>query len=98
MKSVLCYPLYAYMEVLQNHILHRANCTQVHKQAPNKMAASAVSMVFYCRRGFGKSLLRKIEKFAFAGLFSKPIYQACATYFNGSDGSKQAGIGLWIAK
>ena len=56
MKSVLCYPLYVYVEVLQNHILH-ANCTQVHKQAPNKMAASAVSMVFYCRRGFGKSLL-----------------------------------------
>ena len=45
MKSVLCYPLFAYVEVLQNHILD-ANCTQVHKQAPNKMAAGAVSMVF----------------------------------------------------
>ena len=56
MKSVLCYPLFAYVEVLQNHILD-ANCTQVHKQAPNKMAAGAVSMVFHCGRGFGKSLL-----------------------------------------
>ena len=35
MKSVLCYPLYTYVEVLQNHISH-ANCTQVHKQAPTK--------------------------------------------------------------
>ena len=56
MKSVLCYPLFAYVEVLQNHTLD-ANCTQVHKQAPNKMAAGAVSMVFHCGRGFGKSLL-----------------------------------------
>ena len=50
MKSVLCYPLFAYVEVLQNHILH-TNCTQVHKQAPNKMAAGVVSMVFHCGRG-----------------------------------------------
>ena len=52
---MLCYPLYAYVEVLQNHILH-ASCTRVYKQAPNKMAAGAVSMVFHSGRGFGKSL------------------------------------------
>ena len=60
MKSVFCYPLYAYVKVLQNHILH-ANCTQVYKQAPNKMAASAVFMVFHCGHGFGKSLYETLK-------------------------------------
>ena len=48
---------------MQIHILH-ANYVQVHEQAPIKMAASTVSMVFHLRRGFGKSLLAK-------GIFSK---------------------------
>ena len=43
--------------------------------------------------------LRKVQKFAFAGLFSKPICQTCAQRaLMGSGGSKQAGTGLWIAK
>ena len=45
------------------------------------------------------SYLRKVEKFAFAGLFSKPICQTCSQRaLMGSGGSKQAGTGLWIAK
>ena len=45
------------------------------------------------------SYLRKVEKFAFAGLFSKPICQTCAQRaLMGSSGSKQACTGLWIAK
>ena len=43
------------MDGLQIHILH-ANYALVHKQAPIKMAAGAVSMVFHLGRGFGKSL------------------------------------------
>ena len=42
------------MEALQNHILH-ASCTRVHKQAPNKMAAGAVSMVFHFGAWFWKA-------------------------------------------
>ena len=40
------------MDGLQIHILH-ANYAQVHKQAPIKMAAGVVSMVFHLRAWFG---------------------------------------------
>ena len=43
------------MDGLQIHILH-ANYAQVHKQAPIKMAAGAVSMVFHLRAWFWKCL------------------------------------------
>ena len=48
------------MDGLQIHILH-ANYVQIHKQAPIqapiKMAAGMVSVVFHLGCGFGKSLL-----------------------------------------